>query len=155
MTLDGNESRQKPSISSIASHSPSACVHVSTLGQDGHGKTTLLAAMTRVLMRANDANVYLTVDQLESIPGERVRGISLAQAEATYLLGERPYIHTDYRSHAESLKGLIAGLHPLDGVILVVSDLDGPQPQTLEQVSLASRLKVPALLVFINEPEED
>jgi elongation factor Tu len=129
-------------------------INIVTLGQIGHGKTTLLSALTCVLARANDANTHMTVDQLEHPLKERVRGISIAHTEATYTYNERQYLHVDYPSHANSLKGMIAGLHRMNGAILVVSALDGPQPQTQEQVHLALQVKVPALLVFINKMDQ-
>jgi elongation factor Tu len=140
-----------PQITRISSN---ARVNISTLGQAGHGKTTLLSALTRVLARANEVNTYLTIDQLEGTLDGRVRGVSIAHAEATYTLGERQYVHVDYQSHADSLKGMIAGLYPIDGAILVISAPDGPQPQTREHVLLAHQLKVPTLLVFMNKMDQ-
>jgi len=136
-----------------------ARAHVTTLGQAGHGKTTLLSALTRVLARASAENTYIPVAQLENISDERVRGVTIAHTEVTYTLGERQYIHVDYPGTSDCLKGLIAGLYPLDGGILVISASDGPGPQTREQVALARQLNLPALLVFLNvfdqEEEEE
>jgi len=126
-------------------------VQVSALGHVGHGKTTLTAAITRLLAKANNIDTYATFDQMKSGLDERVRGLVIACSRVAYTHGARHYLHADYADHADIVKGLITGYYPLDGAILVVSVLDGPPPQTREHVLLVHQVKVPALVVFLNK----
>lgn len=110
-----------------------------------------LAALMRVLARANEVTMPLTMEQLASPAERQVRGVALAYTQAAYIAHERTYLQRDYPSHTQSLKGMITGLSPLDGAILVVSTSEGLQPQAREQIWLAHQLQVPALLVFLNQ----
>lgn len=121
-------------------------VQISTLGHKGHGKTTLTAAIARVLAKANHLDTSAIRDHLEHMRGTAIRCSHSASTHET-----RQYLLADYADHTDALKGLITGLYPCDGAILVISTLDGPTPQTREQLQLAQRMKVPALVVFLNQ----
>lgn len=126
-------------------------VQVSILGHKGHGKTTLTAAISRVLAKANRLDTYATFDQIEQGLDERQSVTAITCSRVAYTDGARQYLHADYVNRTDILKGLIMGYYPLDGAILVISTLDGPTPQTRELLLLAQRMRIPALAVFLNQ----
>src|SRR6266576_788906 len=126
-------------------------VNVGTIGHIDHGKTTLTAAITKVLARANAANKYTAFDQIDKAPEERERGITIAIAHVEYETEKRHYAHVDCPGHADYIKNMITGAAQMDGAILVVSAPDGPMPQTREHILLARQVEVPAMVVFLNK----
>ena len=126
-------------------------VNVGTIGHIDHGKTTLTAAITKVLAKANSANKYMAFDQIDKAPEERERGITIAIAHVEYETEKRHYAHVDCPGHADYIKNMITGAAQMDGAILVVSAPDGPMPQTREHVLLARQVEVPAMVVFLNK----
>src|SRR6202051_3524571 len=126
-------------------------VNVGTIGHIDHGKTTLTAAITKVLAKASSANKYVAFDQIDKAPEERERGITIAIAHVEYETQMRHYAHVDCPGHADYIKNMITGAAPMDGAILVVSAPDGPMPQTREHVLLARQVEVPAMVVFLNK----
>src|SRR5215469_18985199 len=126
-------------------------VNVGTIGHIDHGKTTLTAAITKVLAKANAANKYIAFDQIDKAPEERERGITIAIAHVEYETEKRHYAHVDCPGHADYIKNMITGAAQMDGAILVVSAPDGPMPQTREHILLARQVEVPAMVVFLNE----
>ena len=125
-------------------------VNVGTIGHIDHGKTTLTAAITKVLASAKLAN-YTAFDQIDKAPEERERGITIAIAHLEYETEKRHYAHVDCPGHADYIKNMITGAAQMDGAILVVSAPDGPMPQTREHVLLARQVEVPAMVVFLNK----
>src|SRR2546430_1454735 len=125
-------------------------VNVGTIGHIDHGKTTLTAAITKVLATAQLAK-YTAFDQIDKAPEERERGITIAIAHLEYETEKRHYAHVDCPGHADYIKNLITGAAQMDGAILVVSAPDGPMPQTREHVLLARQVEVPAMVVFLNK----
>ena len=125
-------------------------VNVGTIGHIDHGKTTLTAAITKVLASARLAR-YTAFDQIDSAPEERKRGITIAIAHLEYETEQRHYAHIDCPGHADYIKNMITGAAQMDGAILVVSAPDGPMPQTREHVLLARQVEVPAMVVFLNK----
>src|SRR6202048_816115 len=125
-------------------------VNVGTIGHIDHGKTTLTAAITKVLASAKLAN-YTAFDQIDKAPEERARGITIATAHVEYETEKRHYAHIDCPGHADYIKNMITGAAQMDGAILVVSAPDGPMPQTREHVLLARQGEVPAMVVFLNK----
>jgi elongation factor Tu len=125
-------------------------VNVGTIGHIDHGKTTLTAAITKVLASAQLAK-YTAFDQIDNAPEERERGITIAIAHLEYQTEKRHYAHIDCPGHADYIKNMITGAAQMDGAILVVSAPDGPMPQTREHVLLARQVDVPALVVFLNK----
>ncbi|HZR42888.1 MAG TPA: elongation factor Tu [Ktedonobacteraceae bacterium] len=125
-------------------------VNVGTLGHIDHGKTTLTAAITKVLAAAQLAK-YTAFDQIDKAPEERERGITIAIAHLEYQTEKRHYAHIDCPGHADYIKNMITGAAQMDGAILVVSAPDGPMPQTREHVLLAYQVDVPAMVVFLNK----
>src|SRR5512142_2056056 len=125
-------------------------VNIGTLGHIDHGKTTLTAAITKVLATAKLAK-YTAFDQIDKAPEERERGITIAIAHLEYETEKRHYAHVDCRGHADYIKNMITGAAQMDGAILVVSAPDGPMPQTREHVLLARQVEVPAMVVFLNK----
>ncbi|MBA2391987.1 MAG: elongation factor Tu [Ktedonobacteraceae bacterium] len=125
-------------------------VNIGTIGHIDHGKTTLTAAITRVLASAKLAN-YTAFDQIDKAPEERERGITIAIAHLEYETEKRHYAHIDCPGHADYIKNMITGAAQMDGAILVVSAPDGPMPQTREHVLLARQVEVPAIVVFLNK----
>jgi elongation factor Tu len=125
-------------------------VNVGTIGHIDHGKTTLTAAITKVLATAKLAN-YVAFDQIDKAPEERERGITIAIAHVEYETEKRHYAHVDCPGHADYIKNMITGAAQMDGAILVVSAPDGPMPQTLEHILLARQVEVPAMVVFLNK----
>ncbi len=125
-------------------------VNVGTIGHIDHGKTTLTAAITKVLATAKHAK-YIAFDQIDKAPEERERGITISIAHVEYETDARHYAHVDCPGHADYIKNMITGAAQMDGAILVVSAPDGPMPQTREHVLLARQVEVPAVVVFLNK----
>ena len=124
--------------------------NVGTIGHVDHGKTTLTAAITRVLGEAGGAE-FVSFDEIDKAPEERERGITIATAHVEYETGSRHYAHVDCPGHADYVKNMITGAAQMDGAILVVSAADGPMPQTREHILLARQVGVPALVVYMNK----
>src|SRR3974390_811769 len=125
-------------------------VNVGTIGHVDHGKTTLTAAITKVLALKNMAS-FVAYDQIDKAPEERERGITIATAHVEYQTDKRHYAHVDCPGHADYVKNMITGAAQMDGAILVVSAADGPMPQTREHILLARQVGVPALVVYLNK----
>jgi elongation factor Tu len=125
-------------------------VNIGTIGHVDHGKTTLTAAITKVLSEAGRAK-FLAYDQIDKAPEERARGITINTAHVEYETAERHYAHVDCPGHADYIKNMITGAAQMDGAILVVSAADGPMPQTREHVLLARQVQVPYIVVFLNK----
>src|SRR5438045_5094112 len=128
-------------------------VNVGTIGHIDHGKTTLTAAITKVLSAAKLAQ-YTAFDQIDKAPEERERGITIAIAHIEYETEKRHYAHVDCPGHADYIKNVITGAAPMDGAILVVSAPDGPMPQNKEHILLARQVQVPAVVVFLNKVDK-
>src|SRR5437879_2625796 len=126
-------------------------VNVGTIGHIDHGKTTLTAAITKVLAKASAATTYIAFDQIDKAPEEKERGITIAIAHLEYETQKRHYAHVDCPGHADYIKNMITGAAQMDGAILVVSAPDGPMPQTREHILLARQVEVPAMVVFLNK----
>jgi elongation factor Tu len=127
-------------------------VNVGTMGHIDHGKTTLTAAITRVLAeRVGGSNLFTSFDNIDKAPEERERGITIQIAHVEYETAARHYAHVDMPGHADYIKNMITGAAQVDGAILVVSAADGPMPQTREHVLLARQVGVPAIVVFLNK----
>jgi len=126
--------------------------NVGTIGHVDHGKTTLTAAMTKVLAMKGQAD-FTPFDQIDKAPEERERGITIAIAHVEYETDKRHYAHVDCPGHADYIKNMITGAAQMDGAILVVSAPDGPMPQTREHVLLAFQVEVPAMVVYLNKTD--
>ena len=126
-------------------------VNVGTIGHIDHGKTTLTAAITKVLQKHNPKNVFRSFDSIDNAPEERERGITIATAHVEYETANRHYAHVDCPGHADYIKNMITGAAQMDGAILVVAATDGPMPQTKEHVLLARQVGVPCIVVFLNK----
>jgi elongation factor Tu len=127
-------------------------VNVGTMGHIDHGKTTLTAAITRVLAeRVGGQNLFTEFDQIDKAPEERERGITISISHVEYETEVRHYAHVDMPGHADYIKNMITGAAQVDGAVLVVSAADGPMPQTREHVLLARQVGVPAIVVFLNK----
>ncbi len=126
-------------------------VNVGTIGHIDHGKTTLTAAITKVLQKHNPKIVFRSFDSIDNAPEERERGITIATAHVEYETANRHYAHVDCPGHADYIKNMITGAAQMDGAILVVAATDGPMPQTKEHVLLARQVGVPCVLVFLNK----
>ena len=124
-------------------------VNVGTIGHVDHGKTTLTAAMTRVL--AAHGGSFVPFDDIDKAPEERARGITIATAHVEYQTDNRHYAHVDCPGHADYVKNMITGAAQMDGAILVVSAADGPMPQTREHILLARQVGVPYIVVYLNK----
>ena len=127
--------------------------NIGTIGHVDHGKTTLTAAITKVLAEAGGAD-YTAYDQIDKAPEEKARGITISTAHVEYETGGRHYTHVDCPGHADYVKNMITGAAQMDGAILVVSAADGPMPQTREHILLARQVGVPALVVFMNKVDQ-
>ena len=125
-------------------------VNVGTIGHVDHGKTTLTAAMTRIMAAEHGGDVR-TFDQIDNAPEERERGITIATAHVEYETTARHYAHVDCPGHADYVKNMITGAAQMDGAILVVSAADGPMPQTREHILLARQVGVPYIVVYLNK----
>src|SRR6202451_4497803 len=124
--------------------------NVGTIGHVDHGKTSLTAAITKVLAETGGAT-YMAYDQIDKAPEEKARGITISAAHVEYETKARHYAHVDCPGHADYVKNMITGAAQMDGGILVVSAADGPMPQTREHILLARQVGVPALVVFMNK----
>jgi elongation factor Tu len=127
-------------------------LNIGTIGHVDHGKTTLTAAITKVLAGKGQA-VYKSFDQIDNAPEERERGITIATAHVEYETDNRHYAHVDCPGHADYVKNMITGAAQMDGAILVVSAADGPMPQTREHILLARQVGVPHIVVFLNKAD--
>ena len=126
-------------------------VNVGTIGHIDHGKTTLTAAITKVLSKHNPNNKFRSFDTIDNAPEERERGITIATSHVEYETKNRHYAHVDCPGHADYIKNMITGAAQMDGAILVVAATDGPMPQTKEHVLLARQVGVPYIVVFLNK----
>src|SRR5579862_6332512 len=125
--------------------------NVGTIGHIDHGKTTLTAAITKVLAKHDPKIQFRSFDSIDNAPEERERGITIATAHVEYSTANRHYAHVDCPGHADYIKNMITGAAQMDGGILVVSAVDGPMPQTREHVLLARQVNVPCLVVALNK----
>ena len=127
--------------------------NIGTIGHVDHGKTSLTAAITKILAESGGAE-YSAYDQIDKAPEERARGITISTAHVEYETANRHYAHVDCPGHADYVKNMITGAAQMDGAILVVSAADGPMPQTREHILLARQVGVPALCVFMNKVDQ-
>jgi elongation factor Tu len=127
--------------------------NIGTIGHVDHGKTTLTAAITKVLAESGGAE-FTAYDQIDKAPEERERGITISTAHVEYETEKRHYAHVDCPGHADYVKNMITGAAQMDGAILVVSAADGPMPQTREHILLARQVGVPSLVVFMNKVDQ-
>ncbi len=128
-------------------------VNVGTMGHIDHGKTTLTAAITKVLSEKNPGTVFTSFDEIDKAPEEKQRGITITIAHVEYETENRHYAHVDMPGHADYIKNMITGAAQVDGAILVVSATDGPMPQTREHVLLARQVGVPYIVVALNKAD--
>jgi elongation factor Tu len=126
-------------------------VNIGTIGHVDHGKTTLTAAITKVLGKNNPKVQFVAFDQIDKAPEEKARGITIATAHVEYETAARHYAHVDCPGHADYVKNMITGAAQMDGAILVVAATDGPMPQTREHILLARQVGVPAMVVCLNK----
>ncbi len=126
-------------------------LNVGTIGHVDHGKTTLTAAITKVLAKTDKTINFRSFDSIDNAPEERERGITIATAHVEYATSNRHYAHVDCPGHADYVKNMITGAAQMDGAILVVSAADGPMPQTREHILLARQVGVPYVVVFLNK----
>src|SRR6202171_3165956 len=124
--------------------------NIGTIGHVDHGKTSLTAAITKVLAETGGAT-FTAYDQIDKAPEEKARGITISTAHVEYETANRHYAHVDCPGHADYVKNMITGAAQMDGGILVVSAADGPMPQTREHILLARQVGVPALVVYLNK----
>ncbi|VAX03053.1 Translation elongation factor Tu, partial [hydrothermal vent metagenome] len=127
-------------------------VNVGTIGHVDHGKTTLTAALTKVMAEKHGGE-FKAYDQIDGAPEERARGITIATAHVEYESDNRHYAHVDCPGHADYVKNMITGAAQMDGAILVVSAADGPMPQTREHILLSRQVGVPYILVYMNKAD--
>src|ERR1700687_1335281 len=125
--------------------------NVGTIGHIDHGKTTLTAAITKVLAKNNPKIQFRSFDSIDNAPEEKARGVTIAAAHVEYETKKRHYAHIDCPGHADYIKNMITGAAQMDGAILVVAADDGPMPQTKEHILLARQVGVPAMVVFLNK----
>ena len=126
-------------------------MNIGTIGHVDHGKTTLTAAITKVLAKNNPKISSRRSTQIDNAPEEKARGITIATAHVEYETANRHYAHVDCPGHADYVKNMITGAAQMDGAILVVAATDGPMPQTREHILLARQVGVPAMVVFLNK----
>src|SRR5450432_259816 len=126
-------------------------VNIGTIGHIDHGKTTLTAAITKVLSKHNPKVQFRAFDTIDNAPEERERGITIAVSHVEYETANRHYAHMDCPGHADYIKNMITGAAQMDGAILVVAATDGPMPQTREHILLARQVGVPSIVVFMNK----
>src|SRR6267378_1144033 len=126
-------------------------VNVGTIGHVDHGKTTLTAAITKVLAKNNPKNKFRSFDSIDNAPEEKARGITIAVAHVEYETKKRHYAHVDCPGHADYIKNMITGAAQMDGAIVVVAATDGPMPQTREHILLARQVGVPYIVVALNK----
>src|ERR687898_3254189 len=132
-------------------------LNVGTIGHVDHGKTTLTAAITSVLAKRvpdDPANQAVAFEQIDNAPEEKQRGITIATSHQEYATQNRHYAHVDCPGHADYVKNMITGAAQMDGAILVVSEADGPMPQTREHILLARQVEVPYVIVFMNKTDQ-
>ncbi len=129
-------------------------VNVGTIGHIDHGKTTLTAAITKVLAKADTKVEFRSFDSIDNAPEERERGITIAVAHVEYQTANRHYAHVDCPGHADYIKNMITGAAQMDGAILVVAATDGPMPQTREHILLARQVGVPSMVVFLSKVDQ-
>ncbi|WP_284347801.1 GTP-binding protein, partial [Sneathiella chinensis] len=127
--------------------------NIGTVGHVDHGKTTLTAAITKVLAEASGGSAF-AFDEIDKAPEEKARGITISTSHVEYETANRHYAHVDCPGHADYVKNMITGAAQMDGGILVVSSADGPMPQTREHILLARQVGVPALVVFMNKVDQ-
>ena len=128
-------------------------LNIGTIGHIDHGKTTLTAAITKVLAERNPKNHFTAFDQIDKAPEEKARGITISIAHVEYETENRHYAHVDCPGHADYIKNMITGAAQMDGAILVVAATDGPMPQTREHVLLARQVGVPSIVVALNKAD--
>ena len=128
-------------------------VNIGTIGHVDHGKTTLTAAITKVLAMKGDA-AFVDYANIDKAPEERERGITINTAHVEYETDKRHYAHVDCPGHADYVKNMITGAAQMDGAILVVSAADGPMPQTREHILLSRQVGVPYIVVFMNKADQ-
>ena len=128
-------------------------LNVGTIGHVDHGKTTLTAALTKILAAKYGGEVK-AYDQIDNAPEERERGITISTTHVEYQSGKRHYAHVDCPGHADYVKNMITGAAQMDGAILVVSAADGPMPQTREHILLARQVGVPYIVVYLNKADQ-
>ena len=126
-------------------------VNVGTIGHIDHGKTTLTAAITKVLQKHDSSVAFRSFDSIDNAPEEKARGITIAVSHVEYQTSNRHYAHVDCPGHADYIKNMITGAAQMDGAILVVAATDGPMPQTREHILLARQVGVPYIVVFLNK----
>src|SRR4030095_4480748 len=126
-------------------------VNIGTIGHVDHGKTSLTAAITKVLAASNPKVVYRGYDSIDNAPEEKERGVTINASHVEYETGNRHYAHVDCPGHADYIKNRMPGAAQMDGSILVVSAADGPMPQTREHILLARQVGVPSIVVFLNK----
>ena len=126
-------------------------VNIGTIGHIDHGKTTLTAAITKVLQKENSSVAFRSFDSIDNAPEEKARGITIAVAHVEYETSKRHYAHVDCPGHADYIKNMITGAAQMDGAILVVAATDGPMPQTREHILLARQVGVPFIVVCLNK----
>src|SRR5210317_1572677 len=146
MSKPGNWKMSKEKFERTKPH-----VNVGTIGHVDHGKTTLTAALTKVMAEKHGTGEVSAYDQIDNAPEERERGITIATAHVEYESDNRHYAHVDCPGHADYVKNMITGAAQMDGAILVVSAADGPMPQTREHILLARQVGVPYIIVFLNK----
>ena len=127
--------------------------NIGTIGLVAHGKTTLTAAITKVLAESGGAE-FIAYDQIDKAPEEKERGITISTAHVEYETEKRHYAHVDCPGHADYVKNMITGAAQMDGAILVVNAADGPMPQTREHILLARQVGVPAIVVYLNKVDQ-
>ncbi len=127
-------------------------LNIGTVGHVDHGKTTLTAAITKVLEKGGTAS-FMAYDQIDKAPEEKERGLTINISHVEYETANRHYAHVDCPGHADYVKNMITGAAQMDGAILVVSAADGPMPQTREHILLARQVGVPAIVVYLNKAD--
>src|SRR5512132_909745 len=125
--------------------------NIGTIGHVDHGKTTLTAAITKILQKHNPKIQFRSFDSIDNAPEEKARGITIATAHVEYETKNRHYAHVDCPGHADYVKNMITGAAQMDGAILVVAATDGPMPQTREHILLARQVGVPYIVVYMNK----
>src|SRR5674476_921429 len=128
-------------------------INIGTIGHIDHGKTTLTAAITKVLGKHNPKNKFRSFDSIDNAPEEKARGITIAVAHVEYETAKRHYAHVDCPGHADYIKNMITGAAQMDAAVLVVGADDGPMPQTREHILLAHQVNVPNIVVYMNKTD--
>ena len=147
---DSHETETEKPMAQGEIRADEAALNIGTIGHVDHGKTTLTAAITKVLAETGGAT-FTAYDQIDKAPEEKARGITISTAHVEYQTANRHYAHVDCPGHADYVKNMITGAAQMDGAILVVSAADGPMPQTREHILLARQVGVPALVVYLNK----